>query len=144
TSADNLVASVQVAERLRAAKRNPEPAMEVVSRALEAFPNFQLKSFGWRYGPRDFDSDVGARRSEDAPPVAAPVPVRGAAAKRKQAAFIEAEIRPFSGDYRAALDAISRFAETLRKDPAVAEVNVVALPLNVSPNMALSGSTTDA
>ena len=50
----------------------------------------------------------------------------------------------FDGDYRAALDAISRFADALRQDAAVAEVNVVALPLNVSPTMALSGSTAES
>ena len=141
TNADNLVAAVQTAERLDTTKRTPEPAMIVVSRALEQFPNFQLKSFGWRYGVRDFDTEVAARRSEEAPAApGAPAPV----ARRKQSAFVEAEIRPFSGDYRSALDTISRFAETLRQDPAVAEVNVVGLPLNVSPTMALSGSTTES
>ena len=140
TNADNLVAAVQTAERLKTTKRTPEPAMIVVSRALEQFPNFRLKSFGWRYGARDFDSEVATRRADEPP---APPGAAGAALKRKQSAFIEAEIQPFSGDYRSALDTISRFAEVLRQDPAVAEVNIVALPLNVSPTMALSGSTTE-
>ena len=38
TSADNLVAAVQTAERLRSSKRTPEQAMIVASRALEQFP----------------------------------------------------------------------------------------------------------
>ncbi|MPZ45079.1 MAG: hypothetical protein GEV05_17120 [Betaproteobacteria bacterium] len=140
TNADNLVAAVQTAERMKSVKHTPEPAMLVVSRALEQFPTFQLKSFGWRYALRDFDSETGTRRPDEPPaPPGAP-----AAAKRKQSAFIEAEIQPFGGDYRAALDTISRFAETLRQDPAVAQVNVVALPLNVSPSMALSGSTSES
>jgi hypothetical protein len=139
TNADNLVAAVQTAERMKAVKRTPEPAMRVVSRALEQFPNFQLKSFGWRYAVRDFDAEAGTRRPDEPPaPPAAPGAVR-----RKQSAFIEAEIQPFAGDYRVALDTISRFADTLRQDPAVAQVNVVALPLNVSPSMALSGSTSE-
>ena len=140
TNADNLVAAVQTAERLNATRHTPEHAMIVVSRALEQFPNFQLKSFGWRYGLRDFDTEV-SRQRPDQPPAQPGAP---AVARRKQSAFLEAEIRPFSGDYRTALDTISRFAETLRQDPAVAEVNVVGLPLNVSPTMALSGSTTES
>ena len=139
TSADNLVAAVQTAERLRSSKRTPEAAMIVASRALEQFPNVHLTAFGWRYDVRDFDSDGPTRRVDAAPPPAA----SPAATQRKQSAFVEAEIRPFSGDYRAALEAISRFADVLRHDPAVAEVRVVSLPLNVSPSMALSGSTTD-
>jgi hypothetical protein len=141
TSADNLVATVQTAEHLKTSERTPERAMIVVSHALEQFPDFQLKGFGWRYGVRDFDAEVGARHID--PPAPAAPPGAPGATRRKQSAFIEAEIRPFAGDYRAALDAISRFADTLRQDPAVARVSVVALPLNVSPSMALSGSTTE-
>jgi len=141
TNSENLIAAVQTAERLKSGKRTPELAMVVVSRALEQFPNFHLKSFGWRYGTRDFDTEVGARRPEDA--MAGGVPRPPGTERRRQSAYIEAEIRPFGGDYRTALDTISRFAESLRQDPAVAQVNVVALPLNVSPNRALSGSTSE-
>jgi hypothetical protein len=63
---------------------------------------------------------------------------------RRQSAYVEAEIRPFAGDYRRALDEIASFAETLQQDPVIADVEVVELPLNVSPTMALSGSTTEA
>lgn len=139
TNADNLVATVQTAERMQSVKHTPGPAMAVVSRALEQFPTFQLKSFGWRYSVRDFDAEAGTRRPDEP----AIVPGTPAATKRKQSAFIEAEIQPFAGDYRTALEAIARFAETLRQDPAVVQVNVVALPLNVSPSMALSGSTSE-
>jgi len=144
TSADNLVLAVQTAERLRSAKHSPEPAMLVASRAFEQFPNVYLKSFGWKYGTRDFDSDGGSRRADapGTPPGAAGA--QSGSTGRRHAMFIEGEIRPFDGDYRTALDAINGFAEALRQDPAVAEVKVVGLPLNVSPNMALSGSTADS
>ncbi|MCC6534022.1 MAG: hypothetical protein IT531_15845 [Burkholderiales bacterium] len=138
TTADNMVLAVHTAERLKSIKRTPEPAMMVVGRALEQYPNVYLKSFGWKYGTRDFDSD-GAAARPDAGATAPGMP-RG----RRQSAFIEAEIRPFRGDYRAALDAISSFARALEQDPAVADVKIVALPLNVSPNMALSGSTAES
>jgi hypothetical protein len=98
-----------------------------------------VKSFGWKYAPRDFETDASARRAEAPPPVA-PQPTSG----RRQSSFVEAEIHPFDGDYRVALDSISRFAEALRQDPAVAEVRIASLPLNVSPTMSLSGSTSDS
>jgi hypothetical protein len=139
TSADNLVLAVQVAGQLTSAKRTPESAMMVLGRALEQYPNVRLKNFGWQYGPLDHDANVPTRRA-DAPAAGAP----SARAGRRQSAFVEAEIHPFNGDYRAALEAISAFAETLRKDTAIADVKVVGLPLNVSPTMALSGSTTES
>lgn len=144
TSADNLVLAVQTAERLRATQHSPEPAMMVVSRVFEQYPGVFLKSFGWKYDLHDFDT--GGQRS--GAPASAPPPgppsAPGTASGRRHSAFIEAEIRPFEGDYRMALDAINGFAEALRQDAAVADVKVVGLPLNVSPSTALSGSTAES
>lgn len=139
TNADNLVLAVQVAERLRSSKRTPEPAMALLGRVLGQYPSVRLKSMGWKYATRDFDNDAGQRRP-DAPPPGAAVP---GTSVRRQSAFVEAEIYPFTGDYRSALDAIAAFAESLRNEPSVADVKVVALPLNVSPTMALAGSTSE-
>ena len=52
-------------------------------------------------------------------------------------------MRPFRGDYRAAIDAINRFADTLSQQPEVAEVRVVKMPLNINPSLTLSGNTTE-
>jgi len=141
TNADNLVAAIQVAEKLRASKRTPESAMVLLGRVLGEYPNVRLKTMGWKYAARDYDSDAGQRRADAPPPPDANVP---GAPTRRQATFLEAEIYPFNGDYRTALDEINGFAERLRKEPAVAEVKIAALPLNVSPSMALSGSTSEA
>lgn len=139
TSADNLVAAVQVAERLRSSKRTPEPAMALLGRVLGQYPNVRLKAMGWKYATRDYDNAAGQRRPE----AQTPSPNTPGAPARRQSAFIEAEIYPFNGDYRTVLDAINDFAERLRKEPAVAEVKIAALPLNVSPTMALSGSASE-
>ena len=146
TSTDNLVLAVQTAERLKSATRNPEEAMIAVSRALEQYPNVWLKSFGWKYAVRDFEAESPGMRTDAAQaqpvaPVAAPVP--GVQTSRRQTAYIDAEIRPFNGDYRVALDEINGFVETLKQAPMVAEVKVLALPLNVSPTTALTGSTAE-
>jgi len=142
TSADNLVATVQAAERLEAAKRHPEPAMIALSRAFEHFPSVWLKSFGWKFAVRDFAAGGAARRGDTSSAAKPAAP--GTQNLRRQSAFVEAEIRPFEGNYRSALDEIARFAEMLKQDPTIADVDVVALPLNVSPTMALTGSTTEA
>ena len=52
-------------------------------------------------------------------------------------------MRTFRGDYRAAIETINAFAKRLAADPAVAEVRVVKLPLNINPALALSGNTLD-
>ena len=52
-------------------------------------------------------------------------------------------MRPFRGDYREAIDAINRFAETLSKQPNVAEVKVAKLPLNINPTLTLTGNTSE-
>jgi hypothetical protein len=142
TSADNLVQSIQTAERLKTSKRTPQGALVSISRTLEQFPDVQLKSVGWRYGTKDFQTDAGAKRAEAAPTPAPPQP--GGVSARNQSGYIEAEINPFQGDYRAALDTINRFAEALKQDPGVAAVQIATLPLNVSSNTALAGSTTDS
>jgi hypothetical protein len=72
-----------------------------------------------------------------------PVPNAPATSARRQSGLIEGEVRPFRGDYRAAIEAINAFAVTLGKQPGVAEVKVVKLPLSIGPALALSGNTTE-
>jgi hypothetical protein len=73
---------------------------------------------------------------------AAPPPNTGGA--RRQSGIVEGEIKPFRGDYRAAVATINAFAERLGRDAAVAEARIVKLPLNVDPALALAGNTLDS
>jgi hypothetical protein len=52
-------------------------------------------------------------------------------------------VRPFRGDYRAAIESIKSFAATISKRPEVAEVKVVKMPLDINPTLSLSGNTTE-
>jgi len=116
--------------------------MSVVSRALDESPTVVLKSLGWRYGDRDIDPEPAQRSTTGTESTAA----SGAAAAimtRRQSGFIDAEIRPFNGDYRGAIAEIDKFSERLRREAPVAEVRVVKYPLNVNPGTALSGNTLD-
>jgi hypothetical protein len=54
---------------------------------------------------------------------------------------LRGEIRPFDGDYKAAMGIINAFATQLAVDGRVVEVRALRLPLNVSSDAGLSGST---
>ena len=137
TSAENLRRAVEVYDRLAQSARTPDAAMALVSRALESHPAVVLKTLGWRYGRADIQAD--ASRAGAAPVDAGRA---GTPAPRHESALIEGEIRPFRGDYRAAIDSINAFAQSLRQSPGVAEVRVAALPLNINPATPLAGNTT--
>jgi hypothetical protein len=111
--------------------------MHIVSRALEASPSIVLRELGWNYDQGALETGGAAARSAGAA-------VRGGAAARRQGGLIAGEIRPFRGDYRAAIETINAFAARLARDPQVAEVQVVKLPLNVNPSLQISGNTLDS
>ncbi|MBI4196063.1 MAG: hypothetical protein HY526_13410 [Betaproteobacteria bacterium] len=138
TSAENLRKAVELAQRLRDIARAPDRFMNVVSRALERSPDIVIAELGWKHGASEVDAAGSRTRASG---VIAP-PATGAA--RTQSGLVGGEVRPFRGDYRAATEAINAFAKRLAGDPAVAEVRVVKLPLNIDPALALSGNTLDS
>ena len=139
TTGENLRRAVEIAQAVREKARDPTPMMVSVSQALQSTPNVVLREFGWRYGLTDIEK--GASESTGAPPRLAPgMPVP----ERRQSAYVSGEIRPFSGDYRAAIATINGLAAQLRTNPAVADVRTTKMPLNVSPQSVLSGNTLDA
>jgi hypothetical protein len=139
TTAENLQRAVEISQKIGATTRSPELMMELVSAALDQNPAIYMKTLGWKYDRAEIGSDGGAK----SPAAPIPQPVAPGAAARKQSASIEAEVRPFHGDYRAAIDSINNFAGTLSKRPEVAEVKVVKMPLDINPSLSLSGSTTE-
>lgn len=145
-SAENLKRTVEIAQKLRESLRTPEAMMMTVSRAVEASPNIVIKEFGWKYGTTEIEAESAGVRTASSP--ASPVPESpapgGPATARKQSGLIEGEIRPFRGDYRAAIETINALADRLAREPAVAAVRVVKLPLNVNPALQLSGNTLDS
>ena len=144
TTAENLRRAVEVSQKIGATTRTPETMMDLVSQALESNPAIVMKTFTWKYDAADFAASRDANQTQQSAPAFAPPPVAQVAGKRKESALIEGEVRPFRGDYRAAIDSINRFAETLAQQPNVGEVKVAKLPLNISPGLTLSGSTTDS
>ena len=139
TTSENLSNAVEIYKKVTKTVRSPHPFMQIVSRAIEASPDVFLQEMTWTYGTETVNADAGA-----SPPQPAAPAITGAPVALKQSGAVVGEIRPFQGDYRAAIDSINRVAKRLASDPAVADVRVVKYPLNVSPGLALSGNTKDA
>jgi len=134
TTGDNLKRAVEISQKMGATTRSPETMLNLVSQVLERNPAITVKSFGWKYGATNIESGKAAE-----PGVAGT-----AGSARRQSGLIDGEVRPFRGDHRAAIETINGFANLLSQQPAVAEVKVIKLPLNISPGSALSGNTTDS
>ena len=60
-----------------------------------------------------------------------------------QIGFVNAEIKNFKGDYRAALNTVSQLVTNLNKNEIVQQVLILQEPVNVSSLANLQGSTTD-
>jgi hypothetical protein len=133
-SAQNLKRTVEIAQQLREGLRTPEMFMRVVGAALDAAPGIAISGLVWKHGVGAADP-AGPRQTAAAPPPGG---------TRRQSGVVEGEIKPFRGDYRAAVATINAFAERLGRDPAVAEARIVKLPLNVDPALALAGNTLDS
>jgi hypothetical protein len=130
--------TVELSSALREAAREPLPMMAAISRALEPGPDIVLREFGWSYSSAEIQKGRDDVATEAANRTgAAPRP-------RKQSAYVLGEIRPFRGDYRAAIASIDALVERLRRDPHIAEVRTVRMPLDVRPSAALSGTTLDS
>jgi hypothetical protein len=145
TSAENLRRAVEISQKIGATTRTPELTMDLISQALELHPLIVMKTFGWKYDTAEIEAGrEGNQAAAAAAPPSTPLPGAQRGGKRKESAIVEGEVRPFRGDYRAAIEAINRFVETLSQQPNVAEVRVAKLPLNINPTLTLTGNTTDS
>ena len=109
----------------------------IVARAVESTPEVFLQEINWTYSTEA----VNVEAAPSSAPGGAP-PSPGSALK--QSGYLTGEIRPFQGDYRAAIDTVNAIATRLSKDPAIAEVRVIKHPLNVNSGLSLSGNTREA
>jgi hypothetical protein len=127
TSTDNLRNTVEIAEQLRQSVRMPEPMFTVVSHALDASPQIQLRRIEWKYGGQAEPGSSQASAVAGGPLV--------------QTGILRGEVSPFNGDYKGAMTQINAFATQLAADPKVAEVHAIKLPFNASSDSGITGST---
>jgi len=123
----------------------PGRAMQVISKAVSASPEIDINRLAWVLSneaePKDGDKSGGPVVTN----VASPIPATFVPDPNylHEVAFVNGEIRRFTGDYRAALESVNRLMERLKADEAVAQVVVLQAPVNVSSYSNLQGSTTD-
>lgn len=139
TDAHDIRTTVQAVRALEGYRTTPLPMMALVSRGLADNPAIQLDAMDWRVSLSPDDSGQSGRRrgrevSRQPPPDVEP-------GTRFGVALLRGRVEPFDGDYRLALDAVSNFRDTLAGMADVREVQAVSLPLDLSSERRLRGST---
>jgi hypothetical protein len=133
---EELKAAVEIAHSIN--NNTPRQLMQVISAALEDAPDISISRIRWVQSDNiEIADESGVEAKQTAQSTAAN------ASQLMQIGFINAEIRRFTGDYRAALASASRFANHLRQDPSVLQVQILQEPVNVSSLASLQGSTKD-
>lgn len=125
TSPHNLQRVVETARALYAA---PQPMNDFnrISQALEATPDIAVLRLHWI----DHDSADTTTPTPSIPGKnTGPVP---------RTIYFEGEVSPFQGDYKSALGRIDHFIAALRSEPAVTDVQTLALPINTDPATTLN------
>jgi hypothetical protein len=147
--AADLKLAVEMHQTLLAKRRLPVTMMQVVSRVMDTAPQVQINRFYWLHSnnPEQADEQAVVGRNNN-PVITQPEPasaavVSGDATAMYEIAYINGEIKPFNGDYRAALSTVNQLIERLRNNPLVMSASVVEEPVNVSSFSNLEGSTVD-
>ena len=134
-STENLRRTVELAQRIGASLRTPETMYSVIGLALQETPEVQLTRIEWHYGDDAPQLKTLTLRNENATPDVY---------AKSQIGILQAEIRPFDGDYPAAMKTINVLMSRIAKHTSVAEVAALKLPLDVRSDAGLAGTTTGA
>jgi hypothetical protein len=143
---NDLKQAVELHEAVENYARSPERLMKVISQAIENSPEIQINRLHW---VRSSDTNL---RDTDQNAAAAPISTGTVQnpggfvpdpTALYQIAFVNGEIRGFTGDYRSALESVTRLVERLRTNAEVEQVQILQEPVNVSSFTSLQGSTAE-
>ena len=135
--------AADLAQTIKANSQSPRQMMQVLSAAFEASPEITLTRMRWvQTNDRELKDDAGGANNVQSPSNQ-PAAVATDPTKLVQIGFINAEIKGFTGDYRAALNSVNQFVAHLRENNSVENVLILQEPVNVSSLANLQGSTTD-
>ena len=138
TEARDIRRTVETVRTLEAWRTSPLPMMSLVSRGLGEHPSIQLDVMDWRVASSPDGLDDGLRRRNTG---RGQLPLDVPPGTRFGVTALRGRVEPFDGDYRAALDAINNFRDTLASYDGVREVRAVSLPLDLSSERRLRGTT---
>ncbi len=136
-----LKVAADLAQIIKSNNQSPRQLMQVLSSAFEASPEIALSRMRWTLSNDKELKDEEGSTAVTAQTAAAPA--SNDATKLVQIGFINAEIKGFTGDYRAALNSVNTFVTRLRENALVEQVVILQEPVNVSSLANLQGSTTD-
>ena len=141
--AADLKVAAELTQTIHHNQQTPRQLMQVLSAACEATPEVSLNRLRWVLSSqleiKDEGVDVSAADQNSQQQTASP----SDPTKLKQIGFVNAEIKGFTGDYRAALASVSHLVSRLRENSLVERVTVLQEPVNVSSLANLQGSTTE-
>ncbi|OGT82438.1 MAG: hypothetical protein A3H91_00420 [Gammaproteobacteria bacterium RIFCSPLOWO2_02_FULL_61_13] len=136
--------AVEVADTLRQYKTSPREMMVLLGSQVQQHPQVQLDSVEWIASTNpEAKLEGGGENAEESPP---PAPELGLTAQQPayrifQIALVKARLAPFDGDFRQAIVTIGALADALRAAPGVHNVQVLSLPLDISSDANLQGSS---
>ena len=108
--------AAELAQTIKGNSQSPRQLMQVLSDAFEASPEIELTRIRWvQTNDRELKDDAGGANSGQ---IASNQPAAAASDPTKliQVGFINAEIKGFTGDYRAALNSVNQFVIRLREN----------------------------
>ena len=142
-ASSELKTAVELAQNVNNNAKTPYRLMQVLSATFDQQPEIQLARLRWVLSNEaNFKDD----EATTAAPVAGQEVQQSAvsdALTLLEIGFVNAEIKDFNGDYRAAINSVSHFISLLKANPAVAQVIMLQEPVNVSSFANLQGSTED-
>jgi len=138
----------KIADDLKKYKTTPLPMLQLISKGMDQFPSVILDGLQWAQS-NDPDYKIGDKPGTNPGNTLTPVtPGPGIEATQEilyyHIANLNARISNFDGNYRKAIATINSFAETLRQQTGVSNVTVTSLPLNISSDANLQGTTSVA
>jgi hypothetical protein len=141
-ASSELKIAAELANIIKNNDQSPLQLMQLLSSAFEASPEISLSRIRWvQTSDKELKDEADNATSSQTNP---PVPAGNSdPTKLIQIGFINAEIKNFNGDYRAALSSVNNFANHLRQNSSVEQVVILQEPVNVSSLANLQGSTTD-
>jgi len=117
-SPEQLAHTVSLARHLTDHPTDATALLAAVGQALNASPEITLESLGWSDGTLTSTHGVSIK--------------------------LDASMNPFDGNYRAAMQRIERFMQTLRALPSLHDVHMLTSPVNADSSSTLTGRTLNA
>lgn len=123
----------------------PDGLMIEISQALDVLPQVVINRLQWQIA--DAASLAVASTPNTPPPPAVDAgpqaSMLGVPEKPSEVVLLEGEIKPFDGDYRAALDSVRMFTAALQKNPQLT-ATVTLQPIDMRPSVRLENKVGEA